>query len=107
MHCDVVRSPGGTVAIWRRDRFARPERSEVLTGAFPGVPPKELRQTSFAWTPSNQLAFRADSWRGTSAFEYDGRGHLVRETDGRGAVELRESDAVSKVRRGSKIPKCK
>ena len=39
------RMPGGVVAMWKRDAFARPVEREVISGAFPEKRAREVSKT--------------------------------------------------------------
>lgn len=89
------RMPGGVVALWKRDRFGRPEQREVLGGAFPGKEARSLSRVGYRWRGADELAMLVDTREGPTQYEHDARGHLIRALFADGSEQHRVSDAVS------------
>ncbi|NUP10715.1 MAG: RHS repeat protein [Polyangiaceae bacterium] len=94
------RLPGGVSAVWSRDRLGRPVEQRVVTGAAADRRGTEIIRKGYAWQSPDQIASVTDidptngRMRSGSAFEYDPRGHLVREILSTGGVLERQSDAI-------------
>ena len=95
------RLPGGVAALWKRDRLGRPERREILTGAFPGQEAATLSRVGYQWRSADQIAALIDTQHGATHFEHDRRGHLVRATLPDQSVRYRSTDAVGNLYRFS------
>jgi RHS repeat-associated protein len=99
---EIVRKmSGGVVAIWKRDAQGRPAERQVLTGVRPGVSPgRDVLHTEYAWTSPEQIGALVDKLTGgQTAFSYDARGHLIRQTLPTGETVHRMSDAVGNLYR--------
>jgi RHS repeat-associated protein len=99
---EIVRKmSGGVVAIWKRDAQGRPAERQVLTGVKPGVSPgRDVLHTEYAWTSPEQIGALVDKLTGgQTAFSYDARGHLIRQTLPTGETVHRMSDAVGNLYR--------
>lgn len=101
------RLPGGVSAVWSRDRFGRPVEQRVVTGARPDQAGTDVMRKGYAWQSADQIASISDLNpqtgvpRAGSAYEYDPRGHLIRQIFSNGEVLERQSDAVGNLFRSA------
>lgn len=101
------RLPGGVVSTWARDPWGRATEHRVLTGASTQSAGKMVARRVYAWASPEEIASIAsvDPTSGAvkrqSQYEYDPRGHLIRQLFSNGEVLERQSDAVGNLFRSS------
>jgi len=92
------RMPGGVVSVWKRDRFGRAEEQRVLTGASSMSAGRDVARRAYAWSGPDEIASIASHdptsgvVRSASQYEYDPRGHLIRQLFSSGEILERASD---------------
>jgi RHS repeat-associated protein len=92
------RLPGGVVSRWDRDPFGRATQHRVLTGASAQSPGTDVARRSYAWASPEEISQIATLdpasgvVRAQSQYEYDPRGHLIRQLFSSGEVLERHSD---------------
>jgi len=101
------RMPGGVTSVWKRDRFGRAEEQRVLTGASSQSAGHDVAVRAYAWSGPDEIARIAslDPASGvvkqSSGYEYDPRGHLIRQLFSSGEVLERASDAAGNLFRSA------
>ncbi len=92
------RLPGGVVSTWDRDPWGRATEQRVLVGASTQSPGRAVARRSYAWASPDEIASitTMDPTSGVpkaqSQYEYDPRGHLIRQLFSSGEVLERQSD---------------
>lgn len=92
------RLPGGVSSVWTRDAFGKPTEQRVVTGAGADRPGVDVMRKGYAWASPEQIATITDydpasgTARAGTAYQYDPRGHLVRQLFSSGEVIDRASD---------------
>ncbi len=100
------RLPGGVASLWERDDLGRARVQHVVAGATTQSRGRDVARRTYAWSAPEELASvtTLDGSTGTtraSAYEYDPRGHLIRQLFADGSVVERQSDAIGNLFRNS------
>ncbi len=94
------RLPGGVVSTWTRDTWGRATEQRVLTGASTQTAGRDVTRRTYAWASAEEIASittldaASGSVKRQSQYEYDPRGHLIRQLFSDGEVLERQSDRV-------------
>ena len=101
------RLPGGVSAVWTRDAFGKPLEQRIVTGARADRAGTDVMRKGYAWNGPDQIGSITDydpasgTPSGGSAFQYDPRGHLVRQLFSNGEVLDRASDPAGNLFRSA------
>jgi RHS repeat-associated protein len=90
------RMPGGVVATSKRDAYGKPTERRVLTGTRSDAPGRDVMRREYSWRGPEQIGALLDTFAHTcTSFDYDDRGHLIRQTLPNGEPLHRQSDAAA------------
>lgn len=101
------RLPGGVASVWDRDPWGRATEHRVLTGASNQSSGRDVARRTYAWASPEEIASistlepASGSVKRQSQFEYDPRGHLIRQLFSDGEVLERQSDPVGNLYRST------